>query len=233
MLAMYYSPYYFDPTYLLLIPAIIISFWAQSKVNSAYSKYSRVGTMNGYTGEQVARMMLNEAGLYDVPIQMVNTKLGDHYDPRSRVLRLSPDVYSGKTIAAAGIAAHEVGHAIQHQQAYRPLVVRNSIVPIVNISSNLSWVIFFVGILFSFKPLVTLGIILFSAAVLFQLITLPVEFNASNRALAILETRGILYKDEVKGAGKVLDAAAMTYVAAALMAISQLIRLIAISRRND
>ena len=229
----YYSPYYFDPSILLLIPAIIISFWAQMKVNSAYEKYSKVRTMNGYTGEQVARMMLNEAGLYDIQIQMVNTKLGDHYDPKSRVLRLSPDVYSGATIAAAGIAAHEVGHAIQHQKAYKPLVVRNSIVPIVNLSSNLSWVLFFAGLFFSIKPLVTIGIILFLAAVIFQLITLPVEFNASNRALDILKSRGILYGDEVKGAGKVLDAAAMTYVAAALMAISQLIRLIAISNRND
>lgn len=229
----YYSPYYFDPSILLLIPAIIISFWAQMKVNSAYDKYSKVRTMNGYTGEQVARMMLNEAGLYDIQIQMVNTKLGDHYDPKSRVLRLSPDVYSGATIAAAGIAAHEVGHAIQHQKAYKPLVVRNSIVPIVNLSSNLSWVLFFAGLFFSIKPLVTIGIILFLAAVIFQLITLPVEFNASNRALDILKSRGILYGDEVKGAGKVLDAAAMTYVAAALMAISQLIRLIAISNRND
>lgn len=229
----YYSPFYFDPTYILLIPAMIISFWAQQKINSAYSKYSRVRTMNGYTGQQVAQMILNEAGLYDVRIEQVNSRLGDHYDPKSRVLRLSPEVYSGATIAAAGIAAHEVGHAIQHQQAYKPLVVRNSIVPVVNFSSNISWIIFVAGLLLSIKPLVTLGIILFSAAVVFQLITLPVEFNASNRALSILENRGILYGDEVKGAAKVLDAAAMTYVAATLMAVSQLIRLIAISRRND
>lgn len=229
----YYSPFYFDPTYILLIPAMIISFWAQQKINSAYSKYSRVRTMNGYTGQQVAQMILNEAGLYDVRIEQVNSRLGDHYDPKSRVLRLSPEVYSGATIAAAGIAAHEVGHAIQHQQAYKPLVVRNSIVPVVNFSSNISWIIFVAGLLLSIKPLVTLGIILFSAAVVFQLITLPVEFNASNRALSILENRGILYGDEVNGAAKVLDAAAMTYVAATLMAVSQLIRLIAISRRND
>ena len=229
----YYSPFYFDPTYILLIPAMIISFWAQQKINSAYSKYSRVRTMNGYTGQQVAQMILNEAGLYDIRIEQVNSRLGDHYDPKSRVLRLSPEVYSGATIAAAGIAAHEVGHAIQHQQAYKPLVVRNSIVPVVNFSSNISWIIFVAGLLLSIKPLVTLGIILFSAAVVFQLITLPVEFNASNRALSILENRGILYGDEVKGAAKVLDAAAMTYVAATLMAVSQLIRLIAISRRND
>lgn len=224
---------YFDPTMILLIPAIIISFWAQTKVNSAYSKYSKVRTINGYNGEQVARMMLDEAGLWDVKIEMINTKLGDHYDPSSRVLRLSPEVYNGGTISSAGIAAHEVGHAIQHQQGYKPLAIRNSIVPIVNVSSNISWILFFIGIIMGFKGLTTLGIILFSAVVIFQLVTLPVEFNASNRALDILKSRGILYGDEVKGAGKVLDAAAMTYIAAALMSISQLIRLIALSNRDD
>ncbi|ACD23829.1 zinc metallopeptidase [Clostridium botulinum] len=224
--------FYFDPTMIILVPAIIIAFWAQTKVNSAYSKYSKVSAMNGYTGEQVARMMLDEAGLYDIRIELVNTKLGDHYDPSNRVLRLSPEVYRGQTISAAGIAAHEVGHAIQHKEAYKPLIIRNSIVPAVNISSNFSWILFFAGILMGLKSLVTLGIILFSAAVIFQLITLPVEFNASSRALNILKSRNILYGDEVKGAAKVLDAAAMTYVAAALMAISQLIRLIAISDRD-
>lgn len=224
---------YFDPTMIILIPAIIISFWAQTKVNSAYSKYSKVRTINGYNGEQVARMMLDEAGLFDVRIEMINTKLGDHYDPSSRVLRLSPEVYNGGTISSAGIAAHEVGHAIQHQQGYKPLTIRNSIVPIVNVSSNISWILFFIGIIMGFKGLTTLGIILFSAVVVFQLVTLPVEFNASNRALDILKSRGILYGDEVKSAGKVLDAAAMTYIAAALMSISQLIRLIALSNRDD
>lgn len=225
--------FFFDPTMIILIPAVIITFWAQSKVNSAYTKYSKVRTMNGYSGQQVARMILDEAGLWDVNIEMVNTKLGDHYDPSSRVLRLSPEVHSGATIAAAGIAAHEVGHAIQHKEQYKPLVIRNSIVPIVNFSSNISWILFILGIFLGFKGLVTLGIVLFSAAVVFQLVTLPVEFNASNRALDILKSRGILYADEVNGAGKVLNAAAMTYVAAALMAISQLIRLIAISNRDN
>lgn len=224
--------FYFDPTMIILLPAIIIAFWAQNKVNSAYNKYSKVRTMNGYTGQQVARMMLDEAGLWDIPIEVINSKLGDHYDPSSRVLRLSPEVYSGQTIASAGIAAHEVGHAMQHKEAYKPLVVRNSIVPVVNISSSVSWILFFIGILMGFKGLVTLGIVLFSGAVIFQLITLPVEFNASSRALNILKSRNILYNDEVNGATKVLDAAAMTYVAAALMSISQLIRLIAISNRD-
>lgn len=224
---------YFDPTMMLLLPAMLISFWAQMKINSAYSKYSRVRTTNGYTGMQVARMMLDEAGLFDVRIEMINTKLGDHYDPSSRVLRLSPEVYSEPTISSAGIAAHEVGHAIQHKEGYKALVIRNSIVPVVNFSSSLSWIIFLAGLLLGFKGLTTLGILLFSAVVVFQLITLPVEFNASNRALRVLQSRGILYGNEIKGAEKVLGAAAMTYVAATLMAISQLIRLIAISNRDD
>lgn len=224
---------FFDPTMIILIPAIIISFWAQTKVNSAYSKYSEVRTMNGYTGQQIARMMLDDAGLFDVRIEVVNTKLGDHYDPSSRILRLSPDVYAGGTISSAGIAAHEVGHAIQHKEKYKPLTIRNSIVPVVNISSNASWILFFIGLVLGFKGLTMLGIVLFSAVVVFQLITLPVEFDASTRALNILKSRGILYGDETKGAQKVLDAAAMTYVAATLMAISQLIRLIAISNRDD
>ena len=225
--------YGFDPTYLILVPALIISFWAQTKVNSAFNKYSRVRTMNGYTGEQIARQILNEAGLYDIPIEMVNTKLGDHYDPSNRVLRLSPEVYNGSTIAAAGVAAHEVGHAIQHKESYTPLTFRNFIFPVVNISSNLSWIIFIAGLILSIKPLVTLGIVMFSAVVLFQIVTLPVEFDASNRALNILENRGIIYGEEIKGAKKVLNAAAMTYVAATIMAVSQLIRLLAISGRNN
>lgn len=229
-------PFYpfFDPTMIILIPAIIISFWAQTKINSAYSKYSEVRTRNGYTGQQVARMMLDEAGLFEVRIEVINSKLGDHYDPGNKVLRLSPDVYSSGTISAAGIAAHEVGHALQHKERYAPLVIRNSIVPIVNMGSSVSWMLFFVGMLLGFKGLTTLGILLFSGVVIFQLITLPVEFDASTRALNILKSRGILYGDETKSAQKVLDAAAMTYVAATLMAVSQLIRLIALSnRRND
>jgi len=223
----------FDPTMIILIPAMIISFWAQTKIDSTYSKYSKVRTINGYTGQQVARMMLDEAGLFDVRIEVVNTKLGDHYDPSSRILRLSPDIYAGGTISSAGIAAHEVGHALQHKEKYKPLIIRNSIVPVVNISSNISWVLFFIGLLLGFKVLTMLGIVLFSAVVVFQLITLPVEFDASTRALNILKSRGILYGDETKNAQKVLDAAAMTYVAATLMAVSQLIRLIALSNRDD
>ncbi|MVX64539.1 peptidase [Clostridium chromiireducens] len=229
---MHFYPF-FDPTMILLIPAIIISFWAQTKISSTYNKYSEVRTMNGYTGQQIARMMLDEAGLFDIRIEVVNTKLGDHYDPANRVLRLSPDVYAGGTISSAGIAAHEVGHAIQHKEKYTPLVVRNSIVPVVNVGSGLSWILFLAGMFLGLKGLTTLGILLFSGVVIFQLITLPVEFDASTRALNILKSRGILYGDETKKAQKVLNAAAMTYVAATLMAVSQLIRLIAISNSRD
>ena len=230
---MIYPGFYFDRTMILLLPAIIISFWAQSKVSSTYKKYRTVRTMNGYTGENVARMMLDAAGLYDVPVLETSGELTDHYDPRSRVIRLSRDIYHGTSIASAGIAAHEVGHAIQHQQSYKPLVLRTSMATAVNFSSQASIFIFMIGLLFSIPVLTNIGIIFFTVAVIYQLITLPVEFNASRRALNILESRNILYGNEVNGAKNVLTAAAMTYVAAALMSISQLIRLIAISNRNN
>jgi len=225
--------FYYDSTMLILIPAVIISFIAQMQISRTYSKYKSVGTRNGYTGQQVARMMLDEAGLFDIQIQIINQELGDHYSPSERILRLSPDVYNGSSVAAAGIAAHEVGHAIQHKESYKPIVVRNAIVPIVNIGSSFSWIVFFLGLVLGISKLTTIGIILFSGVVVFQLITLPVEFNASSRALSILKSRNILYEDEAKGAKKVLKAAAMTYVAEVLHSISQLIRLLVISNRND
>ncbi|MCI6190198.1 MAG: zinc metallopeptidase [Clostridium sp.] len=225
--------FYYDSTMLILIPAVIISFIAQMQISRTYSKYKSVGTRNGYTGQQVARMMLDEAGLFDIQIQIINQELGDHYSPSERILRLSPDVYNGSSVAAAGIAAHEVGHAIQHKESYKPIVVRNAILPIVNIGSSFSWIVFFLGLVLGISKLTTIGIILFSWVVVFQLITLPVEFNASSRALSILKSRNILYEDEAKGAKKVLKAAAMTYVAAVLHSISQLIRLLVISNRND
>ncbi len=230
---MFHPGFYFDRTMILLLPAIIIAFWAQSKVSSAYRKYRTVRTMNGYTGENVARMILDAAGLYDVPVLETRGELTDHYDPTSRVIRLSSDIYHGSSIAAAGIAAHEVGHAIQHKEAYKPLVLRTSIATAVNFSSQASIIIFMIGLLFSIPMLINIGIIFFTVAVIYQLITLPVEFNASKRALTILENRNILYGNEINGAKSVLSAAAMTYVAAALMSISQLIRLIAISNRNN
>ena len=230
---MIYPGFYFDRTMILLLPAIIIAFWAQSKVSGTYKKYRTVRTMNGYTGENVARMMLDSAGLYDVPVVEIRGELTDHYDPTSRVVRLSSDIYHGASIASAGIAAHEVGHAIQHKEAYKPLVLRTSIATAVNFSSQASIIIFMIGLLFSIPLLTNIGIIFFTVAVIYQLITLPVEFNASRRALNILESRNILYGNEVSGAKSVLSAAAMTYVAAALMSISQLVRLIAISNRNN
>ena len=230
---MFYPGFYFDRTMLLLLPAIIIAFWAQSKVSSTYKKYRTVRTMNGYTGENVARMILDSAGLYDVPVVETRGELTDHYDPRSRVVRLSTDIFHGSSIEAAGIAAHEVGHAIQHQEQYKPLVLRTSMATAVNFSSQASIFIFMIGLLFSIPVLINIGIIFFTVAVFYQIITLPVEFNASRRALKILESRNILYGNEVNGAKNVLSAAAMTYVAAALMSISQLIRLIAISNRNN
>ncbi len=228
-----FYPYYIDPTYLILIPAILISAWAQFKVSSTFNKYSTVRSINGYTGAQVARILLNDAGLQEVEIQQVPGRLSDHYDPRAKVLRLSSDVYGSTSVASIGVAAHEVGHAIQDKESYSALVFRNAIVPVLNFSSSLSWILFFIGILLSYSTLVTIGIILFSVVVLFQLVTLPVEFNASSRALKLLEARGILYDKEVDGARKVLSAAALTYVAATLMAVLQLVRLIAISNRNS
>ena len=230
---MFYPGFYFDRTMILLLPAIIIAFWAQTKVSSTYKKYRTVRTMNGYTGENVARMILDSAGLYDVPVVETRGELTDHYDPRSRVVRLSTDIFHGSSIAAAGVAAHEVGHAMQHQEKYKPLVLRTSMATAVNFSSQASIFIFMIGLLFSIPMLTNIGIIFFTVAVFYQIITLPVEFNASRRALKILESRNILYGNEVNGAKNVLSAAAMTYVAAALMSISQLIRLIAISNRNN
>jgi len=216
------------------VPALILSIWAQSKISSTFNKYSKIYSSKGYTGSEVARMILDSNGLVDVRIERVAGNLTDHYDPRDRVLRLSEKVYSSTSVASIGVAAHEVGHAIQHQQDYRPLIIRNNIVPVVNISSSASWIIFFIGIIMGLPLLTNIGIVLFSAVVLFQLITLPVEFNASNRAIKILEDKSILYENEIVGAKKVLSAAALTYVAATLTAISQLLRLMALSnRRND
>ena len=222
--------FFFDSTIIILLPAIIIAAIAQIKIKSSFSKYSKVNSVNGYTGAQVARMLLDSAGLFDIPVEIVQGKLTDHYDPTKRVMRLSSEVYNGTSVASIGVAAHETGHALQDKERYVPLKLRNAIVPAVNFSSNASWVLFLIGIILSIHSLINIGIILFSAVVLFQLVTLPVEFNASSRAIKVLESRNILYGDEIKGAKSVLSAAAMTYVAATLMAISQLIRLVLISR---
>ena len=233
-----YYGYYFDPTYILIIIAAIISLIAQWRVNSAFSKYSRVASMSGMTGAQAARMILQSNGINDVSVQRISGKLTDHYNPSTKVLNLSESVYGSTSVAAIGVAAHECGHAIQHARGYFPLSLRTVHVPVANIGSQLSWVFIIVGAILSFnQTLITIGIIMFSAAVLFQLVTLPVEFNASARALEQLESNGILYRDEVSQTRKVLSAAALTYVAAAATAILQLLRLIILfggrGRRDD
>lgn len=233
---MYFSPFYgfrFDPTLVILLPAVIISFWAQMKIKSSYARYSRVFSRNGYTGGQVARMILDAYGLYDIPIYTVRGHLTDHYDPSRRVVNLSSDVYNSSSLASIGVSAHEIGHAIQHSVGYTPIKIRMALVPIANIGSQASWLLFVLGLVMSFTPLVNFGIILFSATVVFQLVTLPVEFNASRRAIEILQAKNILYEDEIKGAKSVLTSAALTYVAAAVMAISQLLRLLALRDRNN
>ena len=228
---MYYG---YDPTYILLIPAIILTMYAQFKVSSTTNKYFRVRTQRGYTGEQTAREILNANGIYDVRIEMISGTLSDHYDPRSRVLRLSQDVYRGTSITSVAVAAHECGHAIQHSRGYAPLTIRGAIVPVVNFASSASWILIFLGLFMSsFNFLLKIGILLFAATVVFQLVTLPVEFNASSRALAQIESLGIVSHDERRESKKVLKAAALTYVAAAATAVLQLLRLITIANRRD
>lgn len=225
-------PFYFDSTMLLLIPAIILSLYAQSKVKSTYNIYSREGLQSGMTGAQVARMVLDRSGLQNVEIERVAGNLTDHYDPRTKVLRLSDEVYSRPTIASAGVAAHEAGHAIQDQVDYGPLKLRSFMVPFASFGSKFSMIIIIVGLIFRFVGLIDLGIILFSMVVLFQLFTLPVEFNASSRALAVLGEYQILSVEEVPKAKKVLDAAALTYVAAAFSSIMTLVRLLVLRDRR-
>lgn len=225
-------PYFFDSTMLLLIPAMLLSLYAQSKVKSTYNIYSREGLQSGMTGAEVARMVLDRSGLQNVEIERVAGNLTDHYDPRTKVLRLSDAVYSRPTIASAGVAAHEAGHALQDQVEYGPLKLRSFMVPFASFGSKFSMIIIIVGLLFKFVELIDLGIILFSMVVLFQLFTLPVEFNASSRALAVLGDYQILTADEVPKAKKVLDAAALTYVAAAFSSIMTLVRLLVIRDRR-
>lgn len=226
--------FYFDTGYLIyVLPAIIIAMIAQSKVTSTFNKYSRVINTRGITGAEVAQKILNLYGIYDVTIEQVSGNLSDHFDPRSKVIRLSDNVYSSTSVAALGVAAHETGHAIQHNKGYLPIKLRNIVLPVANFGSGLAFPLVIMGIIFSFPTLVNFGIILFSAVVLFQIVTLPVEFNASRRAISIMEQQYILSDTELVGAKKVLSAAAMTYVAATIVALGNLLRLIGIARRND
>ncbi len=222
---------FWDPTFIILLPALLFAIWAQSKVRKAYSVWSGVETSRRIPASEVASGILSSYGL-SLRIERVPGQLTDHYDPRSRVLRLSDGVYDSTSVAAAGIAAHECGHAIQHAEAYAPLMLRNSIVPVVSLGSHLAFPLFFIGIFFSIPILMKIGIFLFAGAVAFHIITLPVEFDASRRAIAVLERMQILQPEELDGAREVLNAAAMTYIAAAAMAILNLIRLLMLSRRR-
>lgn len=229
--------FHFDWTMILLIPAILFTLYAQFKVQSSFRKYMDYPASSGMTGAQVARDLLNRENLYDVPVELTPGHLSDHYDPRERVLRLSPEVYHGKSLASLGVAAHETGHAIQHARAYAPLSIRNGIFPVANIGSYLGYILFFIGLFFGGTAslfLIDLGIILFSFFVFFTILTLPVEFNASNRALVLLADGGYLQRgEEINGAKKVLSAAAMTYVAAAATAILNLLRMLLIRGSRD
>ncbi|WP_181348268.1 zinc metallopeptidase [Thalassobacillus sp. CUG 92003] len=214
-------------SYLIYIALLlIIPLWAQSKVKSTYKKYSKVATSSYLTGREVARKILDDNGLYDVRIEEVRGKLSDHYDPRSKVVRLSSDNYHGRSMAASAIASHEVGHAIQDAQDYAFMRFRSALVPVASFGSNMSFFLILGGLLLNFTGLFFVGIVLFSAAVLFQLITLPVEFDASNRAMSQMVSTGVIRNDEERKTKKVLNAAALTYVASALVALAELIRFI-------
>lgn len=227
---------YFDPTYILVLIGALISMVASINVNSTYRRFSTVMSMRGVRAEEAAQRILHDAGIYDVRIERIRGELTDHYSPSEKVLRLSDAVYGSTSVAAIGVAAHECGHAIQHKVGYVPLSLRSLSVPVANIGSKLSWPLILIGLLIGYTPLAQIGVILFLAVVLFQLITLPVEFNASHRALQVLKQDSMLSMDELSGARKVLTAAALTYVAALFSTILQILRLVMIvngGRRRD
>lgn len=230
---------YYDPTYVFVLIGVVLSLLASAKVKSTFSKYSNYRSSRGMTGAEAARQVLQSAGIRDVQIEHIAGNLTDHYDPRSKVLRLSDSVYGSTSVAAVGVAAHECGHAIQHAHGYGPLKFRSVLVPVANFGSKIAWPLILIGLLINSKSsmfLIEAGIIAFSLAVLFQLVTLPVEFNASGRAIRVLADSGIMYGEEIKAAKKVLSAAALTYVAAAASGILQLLRLVLLTRgrrRND
>ncbi|MBP1574641.1 MAG: zinc metallopeptidase [Oscillospiraceae bacterium] len=228
--------YGFDIYYfILIIHALLFGLWAQSQVNTNFQKYSQIGTMRGMTGAQAAEYILQQNGIYDVQIRHVSGHLSDNFNPRNKTINLSDSVYNSTSIAAIGVAAHEAGHAVQHAVNYAPIRIREMIIPVTQIGSWLYLPIIMVGFLFSSQALVNVGILLFSTLAIFQLVTLPVEFDASGRAIRTLESSGILYGEEITGAKKVLKAAALTYVAALVSSLAQLLRLILIfgGRRRD
>ena len=223
----------FDWTYLLILAAFLVSLVVQVNMNGTFQKYSRVRSMSGMTGAEAAERILRSAGIFDVQVVHIQGNLNDHYDPRTKVIKLSDPIYGSSSLAAVGVAAHECGHAMQHATEYTPLSVRSALVPVANLGSQLSWPLVLIGLILSVRPLLTAGIFLFCGALLFQLITLPVEFNASRRALRTLEQTGIMGQQEISGTRKVLGAAAMTYVAAVVASLLQLLRLILLSRRRN
>ncbi|MGE5592173.1 MAG: zinc metallopeptidase [Betaproteobacteria bacterium] len=229
--------FFWDPTYILIFPAMLFALWAQSRVQSVFNTYSRVRARSGVSGAEVARRILDANGLSFVRIEQIPGRLQDHYDPRTKVLRLSAEVYNGDSLAALGVAAHETGHAIQHANGYVPLAVRTSLVPVVTFGSNLAFPLFLIGFVFAgtgLEWLMTLGIWLFMGAVAFSVVTLPVEYDASRRALAFLDRGGYMTAEELSHAGQVLSAAGLTYVAATAVAVTQLLRLLILrgSRRD-
>lgn len=231
-----YGYYGFDPTMILVLIGAAISMWASSRVNSTFRKYSQVRSMTGMTGAEAAKRLLNSQGIYDVEIRPVRGQLTDHFDPRTKTVNLSEAVYSSTSVAAIGVAAHECGHAIQHDVGYAPLKLRAAFVPVANFGSKLSMPLLLLGLFMGLPMFIELGIWMFVLAVLFQVITLPVEFNASGRALRLLGDNGILYGDEVGQTRKVLSAAALTYVAAVAASVLQLFRLLILfggRRDND
>ena len=230
--------YYWDPTYILVVIGAVICMIASARVKGTFNKYSQLRSMSGMNGAQVALRVLQAAGIYDVQVRHASGSLTDHYDPRTKTVNLSDPVYNATSVAALGVAAHECGHAIQHAKSYAPLSIRSALVPIANFGSMLAWPVILIGLLFNTRSsglIIDIGILLFSAAVLFQLVTLPVEFDASRRALVMLRTQGILADDELRYTRRVLKSAALTYVASAAAAILQLLRIILITngRRRD
>lgn len=230
--------YYWDPTYILVVIGAVICMIASARVKGTFNKYSQLRSMSGMNGAQVAQRVLQAAGIYDVQVRHVSGSLTDHYDLRTKTVNLSDPVYNATSVAALGVAAHECGHAIQHAKSYAPLSIRSALVPIANFGSMLAWPVILIGLLFNTRSsglIIDIGILLFSAAVLFQLVTLPVEFDASRRALVMLRTQGILADDELRYTRRVLKSAALTYVASAAAAILQLLRIILITngRRRD
>lgn len=234
---MYYG-FRFDPTYMLVLIGVVICMIASSKMNATFNRYTQVRSHNGLTGREAAERILHSSGIYDVRIERVSGHLTDHYDPRNKVLRLSDATYNATSVAAIGVAAHECGHALQHAQGYAPLSIRGALVPVANFGSTIAWPLIVIGLIMNSSMsslLLNIGILAFSFAVLFQLVTLPVEFNASGRALKLLGSNGMLYESEVADVRKVLTAAAMTYVAGAASAVLQLLRILILTRgsRDD